>query len=387
MGGETVICPLAEALGKMLIMCAPEIQRRIDERLAKETSAGTHYRVYAVLPNGGQGLLAVSPTPEAGALPSYGPGGTLKTNAPVANDDAANKGYVDTNVKTAKDAADAAKDAADAALTLAKTKADSPVKELSSPDGLEVYIVRDGVVTKIVKRPDIWELAGNSGNLVPEPTNSYPPLPWTQLSLADWRAAVGISGQWLRFGTGAAQITVSPQWSSGQIWLTFGGSDGSHGGVKLGQQFNGGSLNLSYTNDLGLNTDGTLTIDTNISQTDYPLPTQAQLDMLKGMAGALDGKLDKTTQGVGVVHQIYAVTPAGQQTMLFANAAESGNTVPIRDISGRVEVGTPTAPNHAATKGFVEGLVPKIIIAADSAEAATASAQNPDAVVFFPEEA
>lgn len=72
-----------------------------------------------------------------------------------------------------------------------------------------------------------------------------------------------------------------------------------------------------------------------------------------------DTKLDKITSTAGLRgDRVYAVSNAGNQKTVFAEAATNPNTIPLRDSNGQLLVKeTPTANNHAASKYYVDSKI------------------------------
>lgn len=351
MSKRNVVCPLADALGKMLIMSAGGVRHIVGKaigkaRKAQETADGAAQKAqeakddldrkldkvtgtglltaYVKKPDGTQGTVIASnevvitvypkgvpPPPETvfdGSIPLRKPNGHLLVpEMPSAADHAASKGYVDGKAQEVLAVAQgkaSPQDVADAELRLLAAiskKADTPVKEIVNAGGDETYTFHDGVITKAREGIETWSLVRSGIKLELQPPNmTLPTLPWTQQSISAWSSQVGGSGVWLRFGVlGQQQISMTVNWQSGQLWLSFGGEDGSHGGLPLGQQFNGGVLQLEYANDFGLQTDGTLAITPAVKGLEqYPLLTQAQQDAL-ATKEYVDGKAQDKPPAAG----------------------------------------------------------------------------------------
>jgi len=211
-------------------------------------------------------------------------------NAPVWDKDAANKGYVDNSVDTAKQMAGKAQDTADNAMTeaqaahsLAKTKADAPVTELTSPDGTEKYTALGGVVTKSMAVPPEWRVLVNGNKLAEFP--GIPPLPWNGQPQEGRYAASGVIPNWsIEIARGAGSGVIVSLYSfnatgsaySARIekdyWEFVSGSVPFV--IYIGPQFPMGAEVVLFFNDL--------------PPVNYPLMTQAQIDGL-ATKGYVDG--------------------------------------------------------------------------------------------------
>ena len=64
----------------------------------------------------------------------------------------------------------------------------------------------------------------------------------------------------------------------------------------------------------------------------------------------LDNKVDKST----TANQIYGTDSASVQTTYNISSSLLGNSIPLRNTSGQIEVATPSANGHATTKSYVD---------------------------------
>lgn len=71
------------------------------------------------------------------------------------------------------------------------------------------------------------------------------------------------------------------------------------------------------------------------------------------MDTALDGKVDKTNER----QVVYVNNPNGEQSTLRYDYAATTVGIAVRDRNGALQVGTPTADNHATTKEYVDNAI------------------------------
>jgi len=90
------------AYGKEEIATVAALLNGLEKKLDKATATGILCEAYVAKPGGIQDMLPIAPAAEPGTLAYRGSGGTIKTAAPAANDDAATKYYVDGKTAESK---------------------------------------------------------------------------------------------------------------------------------------------------------------------------------------------------------------------------------------------------------------------------------------------
>ena len=88
-----------QALQAVINNVAKQLADLEEKKLAKVTEASTYKRAYIIMPDGTQATVLISETVLGGAIPLYTSDGRINVAIPVADANAVNKGYSDTQDK------------------------------------------------------------------------------------------------------------------------------------------------------------------------------------------------------------------------------------------------------------------------------------------------
>ena len=307
-----------DPLGGTIDLSNYATKTELADKLDRVSTTSGYYRVYAIKPNGEQGVQNYGSSIVAGNIVSWSSNGTLKTNTPINDNDATPKSYVDTSLQTKLDKVTSATQ--DSVYGVSVTKGIEPFQTDSVLNPTTTYSPTN-IGAQVLKYKTIIGLVANGYTSIQK---SYEIL--------------------------SNKITVTPN-TSGSALIAFRFT--CTPGAKFKLNYSG--TNILFASAQVFTADGTRLgqLTTNYyNNSTITIPSDYEQDPVYGML-----TIQGSTAGQDLVITSVSLTPQDDslsQVLYPISTSAIVSTLVERNGKGEVKVATPTEDDSAANKAYVD---------------------------------